>query len=345
MSLLKRAREAGFPVVMLESHYRSLHPSLIAWSNTFSYGSKLKPKRGPWLFGDAGFDVNYIDTGRRLSHGDDKLNVEEAEAIAAEVLRWAKDGRRSVGVVALTQAQRDLIRKVVDRVLTEAGISMRERHAQEKALEASEGPKRPIGFFSSKEPFFIRTAGAIQGEERDVVLISLGVGPDEKGKINQSTGLLGRPDALALVNVMLSRARLRTAVFSSIMPWQINMATMTPGMFLVASILRMGTVVGMPEILVDDVDTMLLSDEWSVDKFFVGKDEIRAIRLPHVTDKYALAVGFWGKNHEPCLALAELERSGWQVTTENRPPTKEREVVLRAIVRRELMSLGHLNAE
>ena len=330
-SLLTRARQAGFPFVMLETHYRSLHPSLIAWSNLFSYDSRLKPKRAPWQRGAAGFDVVYIDNGRRVDKGTAQVNVEEAERIASEVVRWARDGRRSVGVAALTQAQRDLIRETVDRQMTEAGISYLGRQTEERALEEAQGSARKPGFFSTKEPFFIRTAGAVQGEERDVMLISLGVGPDAEGKINQTTGALGRADSVALTNVMLSRARMRTAVFSSIMPWQINMSAMTPGMFLVASILRMGTVVATSEMLNETIHPNFLSDEWSVDKFMIGKEEVHAIRTPKIPDRYAMAL-LYRDNPNATPAHIELVNAGWHVrVTQSRYALDENEIFRRLI--------------
>ena len=338
MSLLKRARQAGFPVVMLETHYRSRHPSLIAWSNMFSYGSKLKPRRGPWFLGDAGFDVNYVDTGRRLSRDGDNVNVEEAEAIATEVVRWAKEGGRSVGVVALTQAQRDLIREVVDKRLVEAGISMRERHTAEKALEASEGSKRPIGFFSSKELFFIRTAGAVQGEERDVILISLGVAPDLEGKIRQNVGLMARKDSVALVNVMLSRSRLRTAVYSSIFPWEINQSAMTPGMFLVASILRMGTIVGAPDMASQNIPPGFLSDEWKVDQFEVAGGDFYAIRHPEFLDRYPLAIAFENKQ-ATTPTIQALAQMGWKMILREKDTVIRFQDMMRRAIRDEITKL------
>ena len=137
-----------------------------------------------------------------------------------------EEGRRTVGVAALTQGQRDLIRETVERELGKAGLSAE-----------SAGPDNQ--FFSKDEPFFIRTAGAVQGEERDVMIVSLGVAPNAEGKISQNTGALSRPDGLAVANVLLSRARLRTVVYSSVLPWEINLAAMTSGMFLIASMLRM----------------------------------------------------------------------------------------------------------
>jgi hypothetical protein len=72
---------------------------------------------------------------------------------------------------------------------------------------ASAGPNNK--FFSKEEPLFIRTAGAVQGEERDVMMVSLGVAPNAGGKkIGQNTGALSRPDGLAVANLLLSHARL-----------------------------------------------------------------------------------------------------------------------------------------
>jgi hypothetical protein len=299
-SLLARARLAGLPVVMLERHYRSQHPSLIAWSNAFSYESKLKPNLGPYLLGDAGFDVTYVRPGRRLQRDLAQVNVEEAEAIAAECLKWARDGRRTVGVAALTQGQRDLIRETVERELGKAGLSA-----------ATAGPDNR--FFAKEEPFFIRTAGAVQGEERDVMMVSLGVAPNAEGKISQNTGALSRPDGLAVANVLLSRARLRTAVYCSILPWEINLAAMTPGMFLIASILRMATVVAAPDRVVDEpIHDNFLSDQWTTHRLEVEGERVYGLVHRAIPDRYAVGVCFLQKS-EFTPAMTRLRVSGWEV--------------------------------
>jgi hypothetical protein len=299
-SLLARARLAGLPVVALERHYRSRHPSLIAWSNAFSYESKLRPNLGPYLLGDAGFDVVYVKPGRRLQRDLFQVNVEEAEAIAAECLKWARDGRRTVGVAALTQGQRDLIRETVERELGKVGLSA-----------ASAGPDNR--FFSKEEPFFIRTAGAVQGEERDVMIVSLGVAPNLESKISQHTGALSRPDGLAVANVLLSRARLRTVVYSSVLPWEINLAAMTPGMFLIASMLRMATVVAAPDKGVSEpLPATFVSDEWIAHRLEVEGEPVVALVHRDIPDRYALGVCFLQNGHHG-RAFAMLSQSGWDL--------------------------------
>jgi hypothetical protein len=299
-SLLARARLAGLPSIALERHYRSRHPSLIAWSNALSYESKLKPNLGPYLLGDAGFDVVYVKPGRRLQRDLFQVNVEEAEAIAAECLKWARDGRRTVGVAALTQGQRDLIRETVEKELKDAKLSA-----------ATAGPDNR--FFSKEEPFFVRTAGAVQGEERDVMIVSLGVAPNLEGKISQNTGALSRPDGLAVANVLLSRARLRTAVYCSILPWEINLAAMTPGMFLIASILRMATVVAAPERVVDEpIHLNFLSEEWTAHRLEVEGELVIGLVHRDIPDRFALGVTL---SHfaKRTPAFDRLQQSGWRV--------------------------------
>ena len=299
-SLLARARLAGLPVVALERHYRSRHPSLIAWSNAFSYDSKLKPNLGPYLLGDAGYEVVYLGATRRLTAGEAQVNVEEAEAIAAECLKWARDGRRTVGVAALTQGQRDLIRETVERELKDAKLSA-----------ATAGPDNR--FFSKEEPFFVRTAGAVQGEERDVMIVSLGVAPNLEGKISQNTGALSRPDGLAVANVLLSRARLRTVVYSSVLPWEINLAAMTSGMFLIASILRMATVVAAPERVVDEpIHANFLFEDWTAHRLEVAGEPVIGFIHRDIPDRYALGVSFL-VNGKHGRALSLLFESGWQM--------------------------------
>ena len=322
-SLLARARLAGLPSIALERHYRSQHPSLIAWSNALSYESKLKPNWGPYLLGDAGFDVVYVKPGRRLQRDLFQVNVEEAEAIAAECLKWARDGRRTVGVAALTQGQRDLIRETVERELKDAKLSA-----------ATAGPDNR--FFSKEEPFFVRTAGAVQGEERDVMIVSLGVAPNLEGKISQHTGALSRPDGLAVANVRLSRARLRTAVYSSVLPWEINLAAMTPGMFLIASILRMATVVTAPDRVVDEpIHENFLFPDWTAHRLEVEGEPVIGLVHRDMPDRYALGVCFltnggFGK------AIHLLHQSGWNTEYGNIRGLHDRHPTLRRDIERAL---------
>ena len=189
--------------VMLRWHYRSLHPGLIAVSNHHFYGDKLllPPSTLRGSFGD-GMGVSFVRSppnGYVRGGSDGGRNVLEAALIAEAVIEFAQRyPAKSLGVAALSVKQRDAIRDLVE-----------EQRRQNPATET---------FFSSEraEPFFIKNLESIQGDERDVVFISVGYGPDEHGRLTQSFGPLGVAGGERRLNVLISRAKERCTVFSSI---------------------------------------------------------------------------------------------------------------------------------
>ena len=189
--------------VMLRWHYRSLHPGLIAVSNRHFYGDKLllPPSTLRGSFGD-GMGVSFVRSPPNAyvrGGSDGGRNVLEAALMADAVIEFAKTHpAKSLGVAALSVQQRDAIRDLVE-----------EKRRQNPATEK---------FFSSEraEPFFIKNLESIQGDERDVVFISVGYGPDKDGRLTQGFGPLGATGGERRLNVLISRAKERCTVFSSI---------------------------------------------------------------------------------------------------------------------------------
>jgi very-short-patch-repair endonuclease len=66
------------------------------------------------------------------------------------------------------------------------------------------------------EPFFVKNLESIQGDERDVVFISVGYGPDADGYVTMGFGPLSAQGGERRLNVLITRARRRCEVFSSI---------------------------------------------------------------------------------------------------------------------------------
>lgn len=66
-----------------------------------------------------------------------------------------------------------------------------------------------IADFDAKcdEPVFIKNLENVQGDERDVILFSVGYGPDENGKVSMNFGPLNRDGGWRRLNVAISRAR------------------------------------------------------------------------------------------------------------------------------------------
>jgi hypothetical protein len=76
---------------------------------------------------------------------------------------------------------------------------------------------------SGAEPFFVKNLESVQGDERDVILISVGYGPDASGYMAMNFGPLSMEGGERRLNVLITRARERCEVFSSIQASDIDL--------------------------------------------------------------------------------------------------------------------------
>jgi very-short-patch-repair endonuclease len=187
----------------LRWHYRSLHPSLIQPSNELFYGNRLI------VFPCAYTDLNGQKVGIVFHHepetvyesGEDKrYNRKEAESVAQAVYRHVKECRaESLMIAAMNKSQADLIFDEVTKLEREDPApfqSFREAH--------------PF------EPLDVKNLENVQGDERDVVFISITYGRDRSGVIRQTFGPLLKEGGERRLNVLISRARKRCEVFSNL---------------------------------------------------------------------------------------------------------------------------------
>jgi very-short-patch-repair endonuclease len=188
---------------MLRWHYRSLHPGLIAVSNRNFYDNKLllPPAVLRSNFAD-GLGVSFVRSpanGYIRGGSEGGRNLLEAELIAKEVINFAKiHPEKSLGVAAFSVTQRDAIRDLVDEY--------RRNHPDVEHFFA----------LAKHEPFFVKNLESIQGDERDVIFISVGYGRTSDGRLTQTFGPLSAEGGERRLNVLISRAKQRCTVFSSI---------------------------------------------------------------------------------------------------------------------------------
>ena len=74
------------------------------------------------------------------------------------------------------------------------------------------------------EPFFIKNLESVQGDERDVIFISIGYGYDEDGHITMDFGPLNKDGGERRLNVLITRAKVKCEVFSNITCNDINLS-------------------------------------------------------------------------------------------------------------------------
>lgn len=204
-SILDDCLALSLPSLHLLWHYRSKHESLIAFSNSQYYENKLLTFPSP---DDIASKVSNINVPGHYDRGKSRQNSYEASAIIKEVLERLSSPelrKRSIGIVTFSSVQQSLI----EDMLTNAFLQNPE--LEKIAME-------------SAEPLFIKNLENVQGDERDVILFSIGYGPDKDGKIYLNFGPLNKEGGWRRLNVAISRARYEMKVFSTLRSDQIDIS-------------------------------------------------------------------------------------------------------------------------
>jgi len=188
------------PIRRLRWHYRSRHDSLIAFSNREFYGGELVAF--PSCHAETsqmGLSMVY-EPGDLYARGRSQTNRAQARRVGGWVFDYAREHPdASLGVGAFSRRQQQAILDEIEK-LRRADCS----------LEAFFDPNRA-------EPFFVKNLETIQGDERDVILLSVGYGRGEEGeRVSMNFGPLNREGGWRRLNVLVTRARRRCVVFTSI---------------------------------------------------------------------------------------------------------------------------------
>ncbi|PWS33978.1 hypothetical protein DFH01_26945 [Falsiroseomonas bella] len=196
-SILGLANARGVPNVMLRWHYRSRHESLIATSNAEFYEGRLMVLPSPRARSQKlGLSLVRVDGQWEQGAGVNRI---EAKAVARAVMAHAKETPGdTLGVAAFSIKQRDAILDAVEKL-------RREDPELEKFFGAHED-----------EPFFVKNLENVQGDERDAILISVGYARGADGKLAMRFGPLSADGGERRLNVLITRAKKRTVVFSGL---------------------------------------------------------------------------------------------------------------------------------
>jgi len=199
-SILDRACEVYHPIRRLRWHYRSRHESLIAFSNSHFYDQDLILFPSPVSESSSlGIKYHFIPDGLYSN----RTNRREADHIVQAVLsHMATCPNESLGVATFNSPQSDLIWEVFYQRLKEDPIA--QAYIEKWKDEA--------------EPFFVKNLETVQGDERDCIFISFTYGKDKEGNWYQRFGPVNNTAGHRRLNVLFTRAKLRTEVFSSFHP-------------------------------------------------------------------------------------------------------------------------------
>jgi very-short-patch-repair endonuclease len=180
-------------------HYRSQHESLITYSNHRIYERTLHTFPGA-KFDSMDLGVQSFVVDGVYMRGGTRDNPVEADFVVDRIVHHRREHRgSSLGVVTFSAAQEDAIL-----------AAMELRSAYEPVLQEL------LNDHDRLDGFFVKSLENVQGDERDIILFSIGYGRDEFGKLSMNFGPLNRKGGWRRLNVAITRARRRVEIISSI---------------------------------------------------------------------------------------------------------------------------------
>ncbi len=287
-SILSLCIARNMPQRMLRWHYRSKHESLIAVSNDQFYDSQLYVVPSPEQSGELGVKFNYVAEGRFLKG----VNPVEAKVVAEAIMKHAKEHSNwTLGVGAFSVSQRDAILKELEALRRE-----------DLSCEAFFDPSAP-------DPFFIKNLENIQGDERDVIYVSVGYGPGEDGKVSLNFGPVSSSGGERRLNVLMTRAKRVCEIFASLHAEDIDLSRATgkgPAVFReYLKFAQMGGSVkgakgsGSTDRLVEVINKLLTQRGYQVQSHvgIAGLFIDLAVADPASPDKYLLGIDVDGESY------------------------------------------------
>ncbi len=193
-SLLVYAENCNYKQSYLKVHYRSQHPHLIDFSNHAFYGKRLIPMPAKQEYKP----IQFIEVNGLY---EDQVNRDEARQVVDILLNHIKPFKNgkypSVGVATFNLYQRNLILEEIT-----------------KARQQKPEYDKKIADLGSD--LFVKNLENIQGDERDIIIISTTFGKKADGSFRQSFGPILQRNGYKLLNVIVTRAKYKVFVCTSI---------------------------------------------------------------------------------------------------------------------------------
>ena len=191
--------------VLLNFHYRSKYEELIAFSNYAFYNGRLYVSPNPVKPINPPIEVHKLEDGM----WQNRSNLAEAKHIV-ELLKnifATRTNNQTIGIITFNSNQRDLIDDLIDEECMKDSQFRTQILAEQKRKKDGED----IGLF-------VKNIENVQGDERDIIIFSIGYAKDECGRIATRFGWLNQKGGENRLNVAISRAKEKIYVVASIIP-------------------------------------------------------------------------------------------------------------------------------
>lgn len=209
-SLLDLAK-VRYDAVYLNYHYRSMYQELINFSNYAFYGGRLKIS--PNIEKTDISKLKPIERIKVEGRWINKSNIEEATKVVElveDILKNRKNNE-TIGIITFNITQRDLIDEMLDNVAAKDLYFKQLLIKERDRIEDNED-----------KSLFIKNIENVQGDERDIIIFSIGYAPNENNKVVAHFGSLSIEGGENRLNVAISRAKKKIYVITSIEPEELN---------------------------------------------------------------------------------------------------------------------------
>lgn len=209
---LQDALKNKLPNFLLNYHYRSKFAELIAYSNTNIYNKTLYVST-PNTYSPSNPPITLVKAGAaRMVKGK---NEKEATAVVKQVQKILKDQMDSgekfdantIGIIAFTAEQRDVVENKL-QAAREKDVLL------DKFMTRKENKSRN----GEDETLFVKNVSEVQGDERDIIVFSIGFAKQSNGKMPNNFGVISDTNGENRLNVVITRAKQKIIVVNSFEP-------------------------------------------------------------------------------------------------------------------------------
>ena len=183
--------------VRLEGHYRSQSLDLIDFSNQHFYEGRLQMLPDFAVANRHEPAITYVTVDGRWEQQTNAAESERVVALVRELTKASPD--KTLGVITFNRRQQERIQDELDK----------DAQTQDWILP---------------DTLFVKNIENVQGDERDIVIFSIGYAPNEQGKMNMQFGSLNAVGGENRLNVAVTRAREHVYVVTSILPQQLEVS-------------------------------------------------------------------------------------------------------------------------
>lgn len=203
-SLLDLARYK-YDNIMLKYHYRSKYEELIAFSNHAFYKGQLLVSPNAIASEKSPIEVHKIDDGVWTNTAN-KKEAEYCVKLVKQILKERKNNE-TIGIITFNSHQHDMIEDCLDIECM-----------KDKDFESALALERNRIENGEDISLFVKNIENVQGDERDIIIFSVGFAKNQDGKIYRNYGWLNNEGGENRLNVAISRAKSKIHIVTSVHP-------------------------------------------------------------------------------------------------------------------------------